>query len=589
MKQKLRTFLALNKAILKDIVAWDKNFIVLSINKIIFSVIYPLLLSLIPKIIIDSIENEVGIDKLVLRILILSILMASISWINPLMHEKVSSKSEKLRINYQMKLMTKMLSCKFETLSNRNEYERAKYFVDGSGSAPSFDYIYSLSDWAAAIIGLLSCMLILSRNSIVLLIVFVFSVFIEYFFKHKQYVNKHEMKHNMYSPNIKSDYIFRKAMTTNFIRDAVIFGSTETIRKKCSDYNSKIASELKKYNKIDSKLDLVRILFIFARDLMICYAVIKNILAGNQNISDFVLYFGLIGVMTKWVSTYYDAQNNLSYICSVYDDYSSFCNSILESDDSLITNDSSEKIDEIEFQNISYNYGNISALKNTNLIIKGNQKIAIVGKNGSGKSTLANIICGLFKPKTGLIYVNGRKITYEEYSSLMSQSMSVMFQKDELLPETIYSNISYKDEYNAEKLLSSLNKTHINEKIEKLSNGINTRLIPSVNFDAPEFSGGEAQRLLMSRCFYKGTEINLFDEPTASLDVKAEHFVYESIKKENVLSLIISHRIANIMNSDIIIVMNNGKIEEIGKHGDLIKNKGIYYEMYSTQEKVFKN
>ena len=92
----------------------------------------------------------------------------------------------------------------------------------------------------------------------------------------------------------------------------------------------------------------------------------------------------------------------------------------------------------------------------------------------------------------------------------------------------------------------------------------------------------------MSRCFYKKTKINLFDEPTASLDVKSENLVYKSIMQEKTLSILISHRIANIMNADLIVVINEGEIAELGNHSELIMKKGIYYEMYNIQQNLFK-
>ncbi len=588
MNLNFKTFISLNKSILKNIADLDKSLINLGIIKIVFSVIYPLLLSIIPKVIIDSIENQVGITELIIRIVIISVLMAGIAWINPSIHEKIAAQSEKLRINHQTKLLTNLLICNYEKLSNRNTYEKAKYFVGDSGKSPVFEYAFAISDWIASIIGLLSCLVILSTNSSILLLVFICSVIVEYFFNKKQYSNKLKMKKNMFLPNIKSDYIFRKALTTNFIRDAVVFDTTDIVKSKSIKYSRQISNELKRYNSVDSKLDILKILFIFSRDLIICLVVIQNIFIGKQNVSDFVLYFGLISVMTKWVGTYYASQSELTYICSSYNDYQNFNENIFSSQ-LLCENIEFSEIEKIELRNVSYKYGNNLALKDVNLLIRNNQKIAIVGKNGSGKSTLANILCGLFQPVSGQVFINDKEITYDEYSSIINEKISVVFQKDELLPEALYSNISFEEFYNNDKLTNSLNKTHMLKKVRELNNGVNTMLNPSINYDAPDFSGGETQRLLMSRCFYKNTKINLFDEPTASLDVKAENFVYKSIIEENVLSIIISHRIANIIDSDIIIVMNDGEIVEIGTHNDLIKNKGIYYEMYEIQRKLFKS
>ena len=588
MRKNIKKLISSNLNLLNDIYHNDGKLIILSVTQIIFSVIHPLLISIIPKIIMDSVICQVGIQKLIIRILIISVLIASISWINPSVREQIASKSEKIRIHYQTQLLNNLLTCNYELLNNRNNYEKAKEFVDGGGKAPAFEYSFAINDWATSLIGLVSCIYILSKNGISLLIVFFCSIIMEYFFNKNQFANKILMKERIYLLNIKSDYLFRKTLTSNFIRDAVIFGSTSEIIKKCSQTNKDIKNQLIQYNTNDSKIDLMKACFVLARDLIFCVIIIKNILNGSQSVSDFALSFGLINVMTKWVNTFYGSNSNLKYISTIYFDYKNFIN---------LANDNYEqsynihpnKIRKVEFKNISYKYGDLFALRDINLVIYSHQQIAIVGKNGSGKSTLANIICGLYKPYTGQIFVNDIEVTYEEYAHLIQSTISVVFQKDNLLPEKLYSNISFDDIYNPDALYDALGKAQIIAKIKDLPNEVNTLLISSVNPSAPDFSGGETQRLLMSRCFYKNSEISLFDEPTASLDVIAESRIYKSIANQNCTSLIISHRIANITNSALIIVMDNGNVFEKGTHKDLLENKGIYYELYKIQENLSKN
>ena len=590
MNKKIKKLLSINKSLFKDIARFNKNIIILCINKIVFSTAYPLVLSIVPKIIIDSIENQIGILNLVRRILIISIAIAGISWINPFFHEKIAIKSEELRINYQLQLMAKLLNSNYELLTNRPKYEKAKIFIEGNGEAPCFEYLFTVCDLAISAIGLISCSIILSNKNIVLLLVFITCIVVEYFFNNKRYSNIRKMNEIIFSPNMKLDYIFRKALTTNFVRDAIIFNTSAIIKYKSILYSTKIASALNKYNTINSKLELKKLFFIVLRDFIICIIVLKNILDGTQNISDFVLYFGLINVMTKWINTYYISKSDLSYISSSFNNYKEFCETIKINTalDSKHNIKDFKNVKKIEFKNINYKYGTTEALKKINLTLQMGQKIAIIGKNGSGKSTLANIICGLFKPLSGTVFIDDMEVSFDEYSEFINQSISVVFQKDSLLPEKLHSNISLKETCNINSLIDSLNKTNMLKKTMSLHNTFNTDLIPSVHYDAPDFSGGEIQRLLMSRCFYKKTKINLFDEPTASLDVKSENLVYKSIMQEKTLSILISHRIANIMNADLIVVINEGEIAELGNHSELIMKKGIYYEMYNIQQNLFK-
>lgn len=185
MNKKLKKLLSINKSLFKDIARFDKNIIILCINKIVFSTAYPLVLSIVPKIIIDSIENQIGILNLVRRILIISIAIAGISWINPFFHEKIAIKSEELRINYQLQLMAKLLNSNYELLTNRPKYEKAKIFIESNGEAPCFEYLFTVCDLAISAIGLISCSIILSNKNIVLLLVFITCIVVEYFFNNK--------------------------------------------------------------------------------------------------------------------------------------------------------------------------------------------------------------------------------------------------------------------------------------------------------------------------------------------------------------------------------------------------------------------
>lgn len=587
MFKKSKELIQLNKSLIKDIIKFDKQMFFLSVSRIIFSVVYPLIISIIPKIIIDSIENNIGIFNLVIKTLLISILVASISWINPCIHEKIATKSEKIRISYQLQLMKNLLNTNYETLVDRTKFEKAKIFVDGNSTAPSFEYSFALSDNIISIIGLISCVIILSGKNTILFFIFIASIVFEYYFNKKRFSNIRKMNDRMFLSNIKNDYIFRKGITTNFIRDAIIFDSVKKISEKLNTHTFDVINSLNKYNNINSKLELIKLVFIVIRDLVICIIVIKNIFSGTQKLSDFVLYFGLITVMTKWITTFYTSQSDLSYISSTYKDYKLFSkNYTLPSNTSLHTYNDLQKI---EFKNVCYKYGDKTTLNNINITLQMNQRIAIIGKNGSGKSTLANIICGLFEPYSGEILINDEIVSFEKYSQIVKPNISVLFQKDNLLPEKLHSNISLKNTSNTPLLLKALEKTDMLKKVRSLKESINTNLNPTVHQHAPDFSGGETQRLLMSRCFYRNSEINLFDEPTASLDVKSENLVYKSIANDNTLSIVISHRIANIMNSDLIIVVDEGKIAEIGTHNKLIKNKGLYYEMFKIQEKIFKS
>ena len=236
----------------------------------------------------------------------------------------------------------------------------------------------------------------------------------------------------------------------------------------------------------------------------------------------------------------------------------------------------------IEFKNVYFSFGNRGILKGVNFIVEPGQKVAIVGPTGAGKSTISKLLFRFYDPSSGDIMIDNQSLKDVTQSSLRS-NIGVVPQDTVMFNDTIEYNIAYgkpgssRDEINKVVKLSSIDKF-----IEDLEIGYST----IVGERGLKLSGGEKQRIAIARALLKNPKIFIFDEATSALDTKTEKSIERSLKKlsNNSTTLVIAHRLSTIIDSDKIIVLENGKVSEEGTHGELLIKKGLYSEMWMRQQ-----
>ena len=234
----------------------------------------------------------------------------------------------------------------------------------------------------------------------------------------------------------------------------------------------------------------------------------------------------------------------------------------LEENKDIFGNGKVEGFQSLAFENISFTYPKSDKiiLDNISFIINKGEKISIVGINNAGKSTIIKLICGFFKPDSGEILLNGKNIreyNHKEYMDIIA----AVFQDFKLFPFTIGENIEG-NENNPKKLETVLNKVGIKDLIDKLPKASNSYLEKSIYKDAVDLSGGEKQKLAISRALYKDSKLVILDEPTSALDPLAESEIYENFNSlvEDKTAIYISHRMSSSLFCDKILVLDKGKI-----------------------------
>lgn len=240
---------------------------------------------------------------------------------------------------------------------------------------------------------------------------------------------------------------------------------------------------------------------------------------------------------------------------------------------------------EIRFENVQFGYTKERAiLKNLTMIIPAGKKVAIVGPSGCGKSTILRLLFRSYDVQGGRIFIDGQDITQVSLDSLR-RSIGVVPQDTPLFNATIEHNIRYgRIDASFEDVKKAAQRARIHEHIEKLPEGYNTK----VGERGMMISGGEKQRLAVSRLLLKDPPLLFFDEATSALDTHTEQTVMQNInsilKEKGRTSLFVAHRLRTIYDSDIIFVLRAGEVAEQGTHSELLEKKGLYAELWAAQE-----
>jgi subfamily B ATP-binding cassette protein MsbA len=238
--------------------------------------------------------------------------------------------------------------------------------------------------------------------------------------------------------------------------------------------------------------------------------------------------------------------------------------------------------EEIVYDNVSFSYdGEAEVLRDVRLRVGKGEVVALVGASGAGKSTLADLLPRFYEPGSGRVMIDGRDVSEISIESLRAL-MGIVTQETILFNDTVFNNIAYgMSECPLEDVIEAARAANAHEFIEAMPNGYDT----VIGDRGVQLSGGQRQRLAIARALLKNPQILILDEATSSLDVESEALVQEAIDRlvRGRTTLVIAHRLSTIKNADRIVVLEDGRIRQIGTHEELIGEEGIYRKLYSLQ------
>ncbi len=293
-----------------------------------------------------------------------------------------------------------------------------------------------------------------------------------------------------------------------------------------------------------------------------------------------------VGAFFSFMTALFMLYTPIKKLSSVYNNFQSAIaanermNSIFEIKNDILEGDTTitQTINKIEFKNVSLKYDDKIALKNINLSIKKGEKIALVGDSGGGKSSLVNLLLRFYDPYEGEILFNNTNINQFTFHSLR-KNISIVTQRVYIFNDTIASNIAFGEKVDNKKVKKALKQAHALDFVEKLDDGIYTKL----DEFGSNLSGGQRQRIAIARALYKEPQILIFDEATSALDNESEAIITKVLDEvsRDKITFVIAHRLSTIKNANKIAVFKDGKIICQDSQDKLLSNCDEYKRLYN--------
>lgn len=381
--------------------------------------------------------------------------------------------------------------------------------------------------------------------------------------------------------------------SAEYAKELRIFGSKERIIKNWQEAYSKIYEQGLKNNFGTQLRSFVSGFgFYIFLSVMIIYSLF-GVANGNMTtavlLTIYSLCMSLHGAMPGIASTLLYLDHGLF---ALERQYRIFGLHKTENNESNITAEPIENIKKsdtvFEVKNLTYSYGDDRlALDNVSFTINKGETIALVGENGSGKSTLIKVILQLYKPRSGELYFNG--INYNKLEEgFLKNHIGAFFQDYYLFHLPIWENIGFGDIENVDdkvKINKAMEKGGASKFVTALPKGSDTYVYRKIEETGVDFSGGEKQKLAISRTHMNDKDILIFDEPASMLDPISELEQFMNIKEKTggCTSILISHRVGFARLADRIILLDNGKVAEIGTHEELMSKNGLYAKFFNEQ------
>ena len=385
------------------------------------------------------------------------------------------------------------------------------------------------------------------------------------------------------------------AADLRYFKDVEIYDGQDLVLEKADIYHQNVIKTSTDYfNKNGIYTGIMNVSANGSIILTLIYLTYK-LIDKAINLANFTMYFNSLIQVINATNL---IQQNYAKVISVNAQLEVFFN-FLEMEEGLLDKGEITDIDtdeiRIRFENVSFKYpaSEDYVLKDASFEIGNAETVALVGKNGAGKSTIVKLLCKFYEPTEGHIYLNDidiSKISTKRYYEIISPT----FQDFRLFPFRISENITSKlkdditkDDYrNMDKAFNLLNlSSWIGRQVEKED----TFLTYLFSDKSVEPSGGIGQKIALARSIFHEGKFFIMDEPTSALDPRSEQEIFENMLKisKGQTSLFISHRLSSTKYADRIIVCEDGKITENGTHDELMKEDGLYKEMFTTQAELY--
>ena len=598
--EKQKTYGFLNNFIYALNIERKSNLRLLAITLIkpIGDIVGTLLNSYAPKYVLSFIEDDLPFNTIIMYTVIICLIMMILDVISTTCYNSFEFEYRKTEGYVEKKRMDKLFHTDFKNMESPDFLDYAQRAKTALNRGKGFHgVLYQSRNFIAqGTLMILSAALIGIQNLLMMIIFIVISFGIGKISSFFTKRDKIKFSDAMAPTWRKMNYLESTTKNFDFAKDIRLFNMSNAFFNQLSGVNETYKELNRKHHNrmVLWEVSLGSVLIV--QKILMYTWLVYNVVTGAYQISDFVLYVGLVSTFHASVGYVNWIYSDMSTNSPMLNHYTNFVDwkedrETADEKDGHITEINLDKF-EFRFENVSFKYPGHDnyVLKNVNLTIKNGAKLAVVGVNGAGKTTFIKLMMKLYEPSEGRILLNDvdiKEYNREEYFKLFSP----VFQNVECFAMPIYQNISFaeEDKTDMNKINEVLEQSGLSEKINSYEKGIHTNLLKIFDKEGIDLSGGEKQRLARARALYKDGKVIILDEPTAALDALAEDRMYREF--ENMIhgktAVFISHRLGSTRFCDKIAMFEDGTIVEEGTHEELMAKNGKYAYMFGIQSQYY--
>lgn len=546
----------------------------------------------LPKFLIDELMGNRDIKRLILFGMAIVAANVLFAFLANTMKRIMDVKNIYMKEKMSQAMATKIMNVEFSYLENPYYLDLKERAVFASNNQSAMESLISniagcLKNFIT-ISGLLAVMFTLSWVLVVLMIVtVVLSLMIYRFFMNYQM----KFFQELVPVNRKYGYYINLCGSDKLQKDIRLYRMNKMLTDRVTKYNLELNTWLNKYCK---KQGVYMGLYGVINDLQAAIAygyvairVMADLFGRKIGIGSFTMY---VTAAINFSSSTAELGNSIIrtiQMLGYLDPFMEFM-SLPDEKNACGSLEFDGEVESIEFKNVSFSYpgSEKEILHDISFRINKGEKISIVGLNGAGKTTLIKLICRLYHPNSGEIFINGHNIFEYNHESYM-RNIAAVFQDYKLFAFSIDENITCKDiDSDRDKTMKLIEEVGLREKVEGLPNGIHSLFGKAYDEEGIEMSGGQSQKIAIARALYKDASLIILDEPTSALDPLAEAEIYGNFNTMvgGKTAIYISHRMSSSVFCDKILIIDGGRVADYDTHHNLMqKTDSLYYKLFNSQ------
>lgn len=571
-----------------------KSYVILSIlKKVVEDVFYVFLEIYLIQLVFNSLESDKSFDQIIAYLTLLALMQILIHILSAVYDYYRLRKNPIIFQYLYRRVISKSIRIKYSFFENPDFFDKyTKAIEDLQLKAEHIvDYLAKFISQSCRLVVTLFIVLRMSAWILIFPLVSVFNAFWISKIKGKL---EYERNNKITMSKRKADYFMRIFSEKKYSEDVRNYPVFDLYEKKYDTTIKNIKNIFRAYfNRVvfwDLWDKFIYKSFAFiGSTFFACYEVM---IRGTLSLGTFISVMVLINSLLWSVESIIDNYSKLKKENALVDNIFFFLENTSDyegKENKNVNLYSVSSFELIQLKNVSFSYPGAKeySLKNVNLEINKNEKIAIVGNNGAGKTTLIKLLLNLYMPTEGELLINKHRID-EININTYRKHVATIFQDFQIYATSIANNVlmnTVKDEKDELIVKKSLQKVGMLDKISALPKNIHTMLTKEFDSEGVVFSGGELQKIAVARVFAQNADILILDEPSSAMDPIAEFEFFERLIEfgDNHTMIFISHRLSSAHLVEKVIYMENGMINDIGTHKDLLERNKKYSELYNIQ------